>query len=533
MICPTAEELSVIINNIRCDKCGLIFRNEPRFKMHDLKVHQHKNLNKTVKENIRYHCPVQSCIYAPESERHFSTMKYLKQHYLKVHAEKAFPCNRCSKSFSTEAAKDAHMRICGIEFICSCTKSFNTSEALLTHAKRSLHAVDKRYKASSRRAVTKANQQSLSLNILVSKIDKPITILPIQNETVGSMWKMSQKTTYDVGVQTEEYKRNSKTFSPLKYNNTNSAYCNKHIESRQTQTYLSQKQTNFGRSRETQTTEPLHIIKESVKIPKRRKNCGKKNEYMLIKEDLALGENFTSSNLFPDCPLPLRHDVGLQDFWEKSSSGTQTLPEKDMYEVLSNNVTQTEFDTIYGQNSSPIQCIQKNVVPSINLDYTEESSGTVEGYSFTARNGISRSDPMLTEQTFDDKFSSIETQTEQNYSQSFFDPDPLSKSFTLSSNIETQTTENINNMEQLLYSNTYTQTCNEIFAPDLGISNIQTQTAWTTLEDTTVSTETQTKELMCQTDCNISMGICRSWLNTQISHTETQTDLLNIFEELQ
>lgn len=79
MICPSPEELSIINNNIKCEQCGLVFRNEPRYRLHDLKVHQHRKLDKIAKENARYHCPVQSCVYAVNSQRYFSTMKYLKQ----------------------------------------------------------------------------------------------------------------------------------------------------------------------------------------------------------------------------------------------------------------------------------------------------------------------------------------------------------------------------------------------------------------------------------------------------------------------
>lgn len=78
-ICPSPEELSVINNNVKCEQCGLVFRNEPRYRLHDLKVHQRKKLDKIAKENARYHCPVQSCVYAVNSQRYFSTMKYLKQ----------------------------------------------------------------------------------------------------------------------------------------------------------------------------------------------------------------------------------------------------------------------------------------------------------------------------------------------------------------------------------------------------------------------------------------------------------------------
>ncbi|XP_053996688.1 uncharacterized protein LOC128886120 [Hylaeus anthracinus] len=533
-VCPSAEELGVITNNVKCDKCGLVFQNEPRYRLHDLKVHQRKNLDKAIKENVQFHCPVKSCIYAPKAERHFSSMKYLKQHYLKVHAEKTYACTHCEKSFSTEAAKEGHMRVCGIEFTCSCSKTYNSYEALLTHAKRSLHTVNDKYKSSLRRPSSKTMHVILPSSR--TGRNKLITILPInQNERkiLNCTGNSVEKITSDIGVQTDDYKKNKRISSPLKYTNNSHCHNGKREISKETQTNVSQRIKQNVISMETQTTEALQTFKNSLKIQKHSKNCVSQNsDYSLLKEDLNLG-NFTSSNLFPNSPLPLRHDVGLQDFWEeKSTSGTQTIPEKDMFEVLNDNVTQTEFETFYDHATNPlVQCVPKSTVALMTLPYVEETSTTVEGYSFVPSNSISRSDPMLTDKTFDDKFSSIETQTEQAYSQSFFDSDTLTRSFALSSNIETQTTNNLDNME-LLYSNTCTQTCNEILPSDLGLSNIQTQTAWTQLEDTTVSTETQTKSLICETGCNISIGVCRSWLNTQTSHTETQTDLLSIFESL-
>nr|XP_003699999.1 PREDICTED: uncharacterized protein LOC100883796 [Megachile rotundata] len=534
IICPSAEELSVITNNIKCDKCGLVFKNKPRYRLHDLKVHQRKNLDKAIKENVQYHCPVESCIYAPNAERHFNSMKYLKQHYLKVHAKKTYACTHCDKSFSTEAAKEGHMRVCGIEFTCSCSKTYTSYEALLTHAKRSLHTVNNKYKNSLRRTSSKTIRMILPTS--QTEINKLIAILPTnqsENKISNHGNNSVRKLTSDIGVQTDEHKRNRRILSPSKHNNSH-CHNGKREMSKQTQTNISQKIRQNVISMETQTTAASQIFKNALRIHKHRKSSVSQNsDCTLLKEDLNLG-NFTPTNLFPNSPLPLRHDDGLHDFWEdKSTSGTQTIPEKDMFEVLNDNVTQTEFETFYDHNTNPlIQCVPKSTVALMTLPYAEETSSVVGGYSFVSSNSISRSDPMLTDKTFDDKFSSIETQTEQAYSQSFFDSDTLSRSFTLSSTIETQTTNNLDNME-LLYSNTCTQTCNEILPSDLGLSNIQTQTAWTQLEDTTVSAETQTKSLLCETGCNISIGACRSWLSTQISHTETQTDLLSIFESLQ
>ncbi|EFN86532.1 uncharacterized protein LOC105181357 [Harpegnathos saltator] len=541
-ICPSPEELSVITNSIRCEQCGQIFRNKPRYQLHNLKVHQHKNLDKIAKENIRYHCPVQSCIYAVTTKRYFSTMKYLKQHYLKVHAEKTYACNCCDKSFSTEAAKEGHMKVCGVKFTCSCLKTYTTYEALLTHAKRSLHAIiTDKYKSSMRR-----KSKIMRIVLPAGRINKPVMILPSSDKSGKNSVNIgtTTKSTSDIGVQTDDYKKSRRILSLSKFSN-NHPHCNaKRRMSKQTQTNSFHREKSTGKSMETQTTEGSRAIGDSSgKAHKRaaRGSCAlsstkQPEQHVLLKEDLNLGDNFVSANLFPASPLPLRHDVALQDFWEeKNTSGTQTIPEKDMFEAFNDNVTQTEFETLYEHSRNPlIQCVPKSSVALMTLPYVEPS--VVEGYSFvSAETGISSQvDPLLTAaKTFDDKFSSIETQTEQAFSPSYFYSESLSRSFAMSSNIETQTTDNLDNMEQLLYSNTCTQTCNEMLPSDLGLmSNIQTQTAWSH-DDSTVSTETQTKSLICEAGCNIPMGACKTWLNTQISHTETQTDLLSIFEGLQ
>jgi hypothetical protein len=89
------------------------------------------------------------------------------QHYLKVHAEKVFQCEKCLKGFSTEAAKTHHTRICGIKFICSCNHSYDSYEALRTHAKRSSHTFDEKFKSYGKYVLIKNNIISKILNIAV------------------------------------------------------------------------------------------------------------------------------------------------------------------------------------------------------------------------------------------------------------------------------------------------------------------------------------------------------------------------------
>lgn len=316
------------------------------------------------------------------------------------------------------------------------------------------------------------------------------------------------KISFDVAVQTEETKRQKRTPSPSKS-------C-KRRESRQTQTQSLSKERRAKKTVETQT------MRNSLKAATKKK----------AKKDSAPAKNFDSNNLFPPSSLELADDVALEDLWEEknTSLGTQTSPGKDLLEALSDSVTQTDLVSFY----APDQANCLNLVENSCYSYEDNTRGI-----------SSRSDPMLTIDSFADRFSSIETQTEAissnpaaliSNSDNFFENELVaSRNFALSSNNQTQTTEDFHNIEQLLYSNTYTQTCNDILrASDLGFSDIQTQTAWPELvhDSNAISAETQT--LMTRAP-NLHSALpnssTRSWLNTRISHTETQTDLLSFFDD--
>ncbi|XP_058801764.1 uncharacterized protein LOC131670294 [Phymastichus coffea] len=464
-IYPPAKDLGVIINEVRCEECNLVFYNESRFRMHDLKVHKRKHLEKICKENVRYKCPVNDCIYAANRQKSFTLYKYLKQHYLKVHADKNFICTCCTKSFSTDAAKKAHIRVCGTNFICECQKIFNSLEALLTHGKRNSHKIDEKYRFKKSKKATIENNNTphkfsrilIATKSIQSSKNSNIFILP--------------KPMCDTAVQTEKSEVIN-TLDIFKIKSSKSHVC------RYTQTSDCPKEKQTKKSTETQTVKAIPRVIRVRQVGKRKKISIDKN--FISKEDINIVQSLSSEYLLPDSPLSLRHDIILQDLWEeKSTSGTQTSPEKN----------------IFGD--------------------TEDFSMQHSEYQ-----GISRSDPMLTEE-FVNRYSSIETQTEKGYCKSLFEADPMS------SNNETQTTENFT--ETMEFNNTYTQTCDEILSSDIvGLSDIQTQTAWTHLDETTVSTETQTKALKCISGCNDS----NSWFATQMNHMETQTDLLNMFDVL-
>nr|AGM32726.1 uncharacterized protein [Coptotermes formosanus] len=148
-VCPPPSELCVIKTNIHCPEegCRSVFKNSGNLDMHLSKHHKRKDILKKEDEvRCQYHCPVDKCPYNLNSRQFFKRFKYLKQHYLKVHAEKTFQCEKCLKGFSTEAAKHRHLRMCGIKFTCSCNHAYESYEALLTHAKRLSHTFDGKFK---------------------------------------------------------------------------------------------------------------------------------------------------------------------------------------------------------------------------------------------------------------------------------------------------------------------------------------------------------------------------------------------------
>lgn len=82
-VCPSEEDLSIVLNDIRCEGCHMHFKNIARYRMHNLKVHKDKNYKLKASEesekNVQYHCPINNCIYAINCNRFFTQKRYLKQ----------------------------------------------------------------------------------------------------------------------------------------------------------------------------------------------------------------------------------------------------------------------------------------------------------------------------------------------------------------------------------------------------------------------------------------------------------------------
>nr|XP_018897617.1 PREDICTED: ATM interactor-like [Bemisia tabaci] len=158
-IFPSEADLCDIKTNIPCpvDHCPRIFKSSSNLTMHLEKYHKLIEPNRSSLEKksdnviYQYYCPVKFCQYhdnikSNKKKIFFDQLKYLKQHFLKVHSEKRFTCSRCDKSFSIEAALKRHLGECGIEFKCSCGQSYSSRHNLLLHATRKNHSVDDKYR---------------------------------------------------------------------------------------------------------------------------------------------------------------------------------------------------------------------------------------------------------------------------------------------------------------------------------------------------------------------------------------------------
>lgn len=137
-VIPTVEELENT-SEYYCTEpscAGVKFKNSANLELHRVKHHKLKPQEKV--ENREFHCPVRDCAYHIESSRgsHFSSKKYLKQHYQKVHASKVFQCTVCQKKFATTVLRDNHERTCG-DYACpDCSYQYKSKEALLSHIRR-------------------------------------------------------------------------------------------------------------------------------------------------------------------------------------------------------------------------------------------------------------------------------------------------------------------------------------------------------------------------------------------------------------
>ncbi|XP_018793877.1 PREDICTED: metal regulatory transcription factor 1 [Bactrocera latifrons] len=205
--CTPLEEELLPEREIHCtfNGCKSVFTNAGNMDMH-LQRHHGKEPKKrsdfTGKVCV-FHCPKVQCTYHEQhaGKLHFKTLKYLRQHYKKVHASKMNICDRCGKAFISVNQLKTHMeKLCGIKYTClECGWDYSSKEALLTHGKRKGHKVRDNVLVE---ITSKHRQKTQSQQIANQSNDQ---------ETQTEVFPMSKNVTKsDISTETEDYNAYSK-----------------------------------------------------------------------------------------------------------------------------------------------------------------------------------------------------------------------------------------------------------------------------------------------------------------------------------
>ncbi|NWR62099.1 ATMIN protein, partial [Bucorvus abyssinicus] len=148
LVRPSVTELSQVRTNILCTVpgCGKVLPNSPALNMHLSKAHpvQDGKRNAPVRKGLKtsqkfYCCPIEGCPRGPN--RPFSQFSLVKQHFMKMHAEKKHKCDKCSNSYGTEWYLKRHIEVCGKTFQCTCGCPYASRTALLSHIYRTGHEI--------------------------------------------------------------------------------------------------------------------------------------------------------------------------------------------------------------------------------------------------------------------------------------------------------------------------------------------------------------------------------------------------------
>ncbi|XP_013929887.1 PREDICTED: ATM interactor [Thamnophis sirtalis] len=104
-----------------------------------------------------YCCPIEGCPRGPE--RPFSQFSLVRQHFMKMHAEKKHKCDKCTNSYGTIWDLKRHIVDCGKTFQCTCGCPYASRTALLSHIYRTQHEipVEHRDPPSKKRKISLSN----------------------------------------------------------------------------------------------------------------------------------------------------------------------------------------------------------------------------------------------------------------------------------------------------------------------------------------------------------------------------------------
>ncbi|XP_039963189.1 myoneurin isoform X2 [Bactrocera neohumeralis] len=243
--CTPSEEELLPEREIQCtfNGCKSVFTNAGNLDMH-LQRHHGKEPSKRSDFNGKqcvFHCPKIQCTYHEHhtSKMHFKTLKYLRQHYKKVHASKINICDKCGKAFISVNQLKTHMeKLCGIKYTClECGWDYSSKEALLTHGKRKGHEVRDNglverkskhlQKTQSQQEASQSNDQETQTEVLPMSKYVAKSDISTETEDIHAYGKHASTNTHsptDIETQTESNMLN--TMQHTTYNNLNTTLNN-------------------------------------------------------------------------------------------------------------------------------------------------------------------------------------------------------------------------------------------------------------------------------------------------------------------
>lgn len=485
-VCPTPAELSSICSQVKCPEsnCLAIFQSTSNLNMHLIKHHKVENNGLTTKKNIQFFCPGNPCQYNKNSGKHFTKLKYLKQHFLKVHAVKEYSCPICGKKFSTITFQKSHMKNCGKVFTCLCGSNYTSVEAILTHCKRkgTGHSVVQSEVQNQNKCVAdtvplknEANVKK-SERVIYPKLTNSDITFPIHYIAAMALSELSTQCNLskviDRGIQTES---THFCLSKQPKGGLGAFKCEKKKKnSQQTQTIGRVKKMKISTETQTNAEYIKNKNKDNLKVISRKKKKSMETqtkEYpkkvKSVQSDSVVLENgvnylkneITSINekidfIEDDKPK----DVFDNDQPEKYLWNNQFLTHRNLSDTAEDN----EVNKLFEENERLSMCGSEVDLNELNLESRNNKTG------FTSTQASEN-------QIFDLRLCNIETQTD------------IDSFFSICSNdgpfcsTETQTADNF---DSLLYSNMCTQTCEEVDQLfNFNFVNIETQTAWPDLSD--------------------------------------------------
>lgn len=326
----------------------------------------------------------------------------------------------------------------------------------------------------------------------------PVNVLALL--TLGDLPRKTTSTFLDKGVQTEPGLINNKKYKKSSLGKSSDKSSKRKSSQTQTQTRILSRNKRPKTSTHTQTGD--YILKRSCKN-KRKQSMETQTHTVTEKLNTNPPENFSNVlNYIPTPNISLNNQINgnvcsINDLLspklslkpDKNSSATQTSPSTlTKIESLSDN----ELSLSFLENDSCPSNLQNYLEINSNFGFVNEMEHLEDTTksSDSVGNNFHQEDPLLNYPIDPPNGScTIETQTEIDTSSCL-----ISEDFELSASSNTET-DSTNGME-LIYSNMYTQTCEEILFSDFDFADIETQTAWPHYENDTnhnlVSTETQT-----------------------------------------